>query len=75
MANSLWTIEEFACPLCGMNYSATREEHTEKHSGSFRCHVCKAEVHAWADNHHFFDWKAIQSRPPVFGRRWGVSQV
>ena len=70
MANSIWTIEEFSCPSCGMNYTATREEHSAKHSGQFKCSVCQSVVHSWSDKHHFFGWEAVKTKPPVFGRRW-----
>jgi hypothetical protein len=74
MANSIWTIEEFACPSCGMDYTATREEHSEKRSGSFKCLVCNAMVHAWSGHHNFFRWEAIKARAPVFGKRWDPSR-
>jgi hypothetical protein len=70
MANSIWTIEEFSCPGCGMNYTATKEKHADKHSGRFRCGVCSAEVHAWSGDHHFFGWEAVKAKPSVFGKRW-----
>ena len=70
MANSIWTIEVFSCPSCGMNYTATREEYAGKHSGHFKCSVCQSLVHTWSGNHHFFGWEAVKSEPPVFGRRW-----
>ncbi|MHC4043844.1 hypothetical protein [Bradyrhizobium sp. 23AC] len=70
MANSIWTIEEFSCAGCGMNYTATREEHSEAHTGSFKCSICSGVVHAWSGKHHFFGWQAVKTRPPVFGRRW-----
>jgi hypothetical protein len=70
MAGSLWTIEFFSCPNCALPYSATKEQHSGKHSGSFACEVCGSEVHAWSGNHDFFDWKVGQSEPPVFGKRW-----
>ena len=70
MANTVWTIEEFSCPSCSMNYTATREEHEARHSGSFKCSVCNAVVHSWSGNHHFFGWEPIKAKPPVFGRRW-----
>jgi hypothetical protein len=71
MANSIWTTEEFSCPSCGMNYSATKEKHTDKHSGSFKCSVCNAEVHAWSGPHHFFGWQKIKTATPTrFGKRW-----
>ena len=70
MANSIWTIEEFSCPSCGMNYTATKETHADSQSGNFKCSVCNAEVHAWSGDHHFFGWQAIKTKPPVFGRRW-----
>ena len=70
MANSIWTIEEFTCPGCSMNYTATREEHSEAHSGSFKCRICSGVVHAWSGKHHFFGWQAVKTKPPVFGRRW-----
>ena len=70
MANSIWTIEEFTCPSCGMNYTATKEEHPDKHSGSFKCGSCKAEVHAWSGYLNFFNWEAVKTKSPVFGKRW-----
>ncbi|GLR93906.1 MULTISPECIES: hypothetical protein [Bradyrhizobium] len=70
MANSIWTIEEFTCAGCGMNYAATREEHSEAHTGSFKCGICSGVVHAWSGKHHFFGWQAVKTRPPVFGKRW-----
>jgi hypothetical protein len=71
MASSIWTIEEFTCPSCGMNYTATKEEQSDKRSGSFRCNVCNAEVHSWCGHHIFFGWEAVKTRAPVFGKRWG----
>ena len=70
MANSIWTIEEFTCPGCSMNYTATREEHAEPHAGSFKCNICSGEVHSWSGKHHFFGWQAVKTKPAVFGRRW-----
>jgi len=70
MANSIWTIEEFTCAGCSMRYTATREEHAEAHSGSFKCRICSGVVHSWSGKHHFFGWKAVTTKPPVFGRRW-----
>ena len=69
MANSLWTIEEFTCPGCSMNYTATREEHAEPHAGSFKCSICSGVVHSWSGKHHFFGWQAVKTKPAVFGRR------
>lgn len=69
MANSIWTLEQFTCPSCGMNYRATREELPNKRSGSFICIVCDAEVHAWSGHHDFFDWTAVKIMAPVFGRK------
>ena len=54
MANSIWTTEVFACPGCGVDYTATREEHQHKRSGSFKCRVCDTEVHAWSGAYDFF---------------------
>ncbi len=71
MANSIWTIEKFTCPGCGINYTATREDHPDKRSGNFNCSVCKAEVHSWSGHHNFFKWQADKTTSPVFGRRWG----
>nr|WP_291601898.1 hypothetical protein [Bradyrhizobium sp.] len=73
MAGSIWTTEQFTCPGCGMNYTATREEHPDKRSGRFRCSICKAEVHAWSGRQSFFKWEAIKTKTPVFGRRFGPS--
>jgi predicted RNA-binding Zn-ribbon protein involved in translation (DUF1610 family) len=69
MANSIWTTEQFTCPSCGMNYTATREEHQEKRSGSFECRVCNTEVHTWSGFHDFFNWKAVNTTSPVFGKK------
>ena len=69
MANSIWTTEEFTCPGCGMDYSATREQHQHKHSGKFECMVCQTEVHAWSGTHDYFGWKPIKKTSPVFGRK------
>ncbi|MBR0824087.1 hypothetical protein JQ596_00970 [Bradyrhizobium manausense] len=44
MATSIWTVDEFACPSCAMNYSATPEEHSDERSGQFKC--SNADVHA-----------------------------
>ena len=73
MANSIWTTEEFTCPGCGMNYTATKEERSDKHSGSFKCRSCNAEVHAWSGYHIFFDWEAVKPRSLAFGKRWMAS--
>jgi hypothetical protein len=72
MANSIWTIEEFACPSCSMTYTATREEHQGKQVGNFKCSVCNAVVHSWSGGSHFFGWTAVKTTPPVFGRRWAA---
>jgi hypothetical protein len=70
MANSIWTIEYFTCLKCGMNYSATKEQHQHKYSGSFACKVCASEVHAWSGPYHFYGWKTESMMSPKFGRRW-----
>jgi hypothetical protein len=57
-----------------MNYTATKEKHTDKHSGSFKCSICNAEVHAWSGHHHFFRWQAIRDNPTRFGKRWSLWQ-
>jgi len=69
MANSIWTTEQFTCASCGMNYNATREEHQDRRSGTFRCWVCDSDVHTWSGNHDFFNWAAIKMRSPVFGKK------
>lgn len=69
MANSIWTLEQFTCPSCGMNYTATKEELQGKRSGSFACIVCDAEVHSWSGRQDFFDWTAKRTASPVFGRK------
>ena len=69
MANSIWTTEEFTCPSCGMDYTATREEQQDKRTASFNCMVCDTEVHAWSGYYDFFNWKGVRSRTPVFGRK------
>lgn len=69
MANSIWTLEQFTCPGCGMNYTATKEELENKRSGSFACTVCDAEVHRWSGRTDFFDWTAQRVTAPTFGRK------
>jgi len=70
MASSIWTTEHFTCPNCGIEYAATKEQHSSRHSGSFKCEVCKAEVHAWSGVHDFFDWNAANMQStPVFGKK------
>ena len=69
MASSIWTTEEFTCPGCGMDYTATREQDQHKHSGNFECTVCQTEVHAWTGAFDYFGWKAIRRTQPVFGRK------
>lgn len=69
MANTIWTTEEFSCPSCGMNYTATREEYPDRRSGDFSCRICSAEVHTWSGHHHFFNWQAVRSNVPVFGKK------
>ena len=69
MANSIWTIEQFTCPSCGMDYTATREEAHTKRSGNFACIVCDAEVHKWSGYLDFFDWTAAKMNSPMFGRK------
>jgi hypothetical protein len=70
MTSGIWTTELFTCPNCGIDYAATKEEHSEACSGSFKCKVCKAEVHAWSDVYDFFDWKPTNlGQAPVFGKK------
>lgn len=69
MASGIWTTEYFDCPNCGMPYTATREEHPDKHTGSFNCRICGVEVHAWSGPYDFFDWKTDKAKSPVFGKK------
>lgn len=69
MGNTIWTIEEFTCPGCGLNYTATKEDRESKRSGEFICVVCDAEVHTWSSRVEFFNWTAVKARSPVFGKR------
>ena len=69
MASGIWTTEYFTCPDCGMPYSATKEEHPDKRSGSFSCNICGGEVHAWSGVYDFFDWKTDKAKSPVFGKK------
>ena len=73
----IWTTEQFSCPECGMNYTATREQHPDKHSGnagSFQCVFCETEVHAWTGLYDFFDWKTVKSSLPVFGKKTAIGR-
>lgn len=69
MANSIWTTEEFTCPGCGVDYTATREEQHEKRTSSFKCSVCDTEVFAWSGYFDFFNWQVVKAKQPVFGRK------
>ena len=69
MTKSIWTIEQFACPGCGIDYSATREEHRDRRSGSFSCSICETEVHAWSGTHEYFNWEAVRTKSRVFGKK------
>jgi predicted SprT family Zn-dependent metalloprotease len=69
MTKSIWTIEQFACPGCGIDYSATREEHRDKRSGSFNCSICETEVHRWSGYHEYFNWQGAPTRARVFGKK------
>jgi hypothetical protein len=69
MASGTWTTEQFACPDCGVSYTATKEQQPDKRSGSFECIVCKAEVHAWSGFYDFFGWKVTKTKSPVFGKK------
>jgi transcription elongation factor Elf1 len=69
MTKSIWTIEQFACPGCGVDYSATREEHRDKRSGSYNCGICETEVHRWSGTHEYFNWQAARTKSRVFGRK------
>jgi len=69
MASGIWTTEYFTCPGCELDYAATKELHSSRHSGRFECRICQAEVHAWSGLHDFFDWKAQTVKSPVFGKK------
>jgi hypothetical protein len=69
MARSTWTTEYFDCPKCRMPYTATKEPHPDKHSGSFNCEICGVEVHAWSGPYDFFDWTIDKAESPAFGKR------
>jgi hypothetical protein len=72
-----WTTEQFTCPECGMNYTATKEQHPDRHSGnpgSFQCVFCETEVHAWTGLYDFFDWKTVKSGLPVFGKKTATAR-
>jgi len=69
MTKSIWTIEQFTCPGCGLDYTATCEEQRDKRSGSFNCSICETEVHSWSGHHEYFDWKAVRTKARVFGKK------
>ena len=69
MASGIWTTEYFDCPNCGMPYTATKEEHPDKRTGSFNCQICGVEVHAWSGAYDFFNWKTDKASAPVFGKK------
>ena len=62
MTNGTQTTVHFAC-ACGMHYSATREQRSEQHSGSFDCIDCKNPVHEWTGFYDLFDWKPEVMKP------------
>jgi len=70
MASTIWTTEYFSCPNCGLPYTATREQHATRHTGSFSCEVCGVKVHVWSGNYDFFDWQVDKPNSPMFGKRW-----
>ena len=69
MANSIWTTEQFTCPSCGVNYTATREEQREKRTSSYNCSVCETEVHRWSGHHEYFNWEGARTKARVFGKK------
>jgi hypothetical protein len=69
MASRIWTTEYFDCPNCGMPYTATKEEHPDKRSGSFNCQICGVEVHAWSGAYDFFGWETDKASAPIFGKK------
>jgi len=75
MASGIWTTEYFTCPACGLDYAATKEQHSSRHSGRFECRLCQAEVHTWSGLHDFFDWKAQTVKSPTFGKKHQESQA
>jgi hypothetical protein len=69
MTSGIWTTEYFDCPNCGMPYTATKEEHPDKRSGSFDCQICGVEVHSWSGAYDFFGWETDKASAPVFGKK------
>ena len=75
MASGIWTTEYFTCSGCALEYAATKEQHSSRHSGRFECTFCQAEVHAWSGLHDFFHWKAQTVKSPIFGKKHQVWRV
>ena len=67
MTSGIQTTVLFSCSGCRAVYEATKEQHQDKHSGSFSCQDCNTVVHAWSDVYDFFDWRTQSMRPYVFG--------
>ena len=51
---------------------AAKEEHPDKHTGSFNCQICGVEVHAWSGDYDFFDWQVDKPEMRDFGKRWAT---
>ena len=60
MISRTWPTVLFCCPKCGAGYQAT-QVHSPAQSQSFKCQVCRTEVHAWSGAYDFLDWKAVEA--------------
>jgi hypothetical protein len=61
MTDSVPTTVLFVCRTCGAGYQATQRRFPGENAGSFHCHVCRSEVHAWHGEFHFSDWKPFEA--------------
>lgn len=57
----------FACIKCEACYLATQQRAPVRAAGSFRCQVCREEVHSWAGDYDYLNWRATDGEPSSSG--------
>ena len=53
----------FCCTDCGAGYQAQQYRPPVQCFGSFKCQVCRNEVHSWRGEYDYIDWTAIETFP------------